>query len=117
MVFDTGLTVTLLMGHLGCLTSRWSVPVPLVSLPKIIHTEIFQILGLYMNRGKTRSVRRLTSGKETSKETISFSLSKISSLEPEAIEVLGKFRVVCSCQCLRVGQQLTAKPLKIRSHM
>ena len=26
-VFDTGLSVTLLMGHIGCLASHWSVPV------------------------------------------------------------------------------------------
>ena len=26
-VFDTGLTVTPLMGHLGCFASHWSVPV------------------------------------------------------------------------------------------
>ena len=29
LVFDTGLTVTPLMGHLGCLASHWSVPVGL----------------------------------------------------------------------------------------
>ena len=28
LVFDTGLSVTPLMGHLGCLASRWSVSVP-----------------------------------------------------------------------------------------
>ena len=28
LVFDTGLSVTPLMGHLGCLASRWSVPAP-----------------------------------------------------------------------------------------
>ena len=27
LVFDTGLSVTPLMGHLGCLASHWSVPV------------------------------------------------------------------------------------------
>ena len=27
LVFDTGLSVTLLMGHLGCLANRRSVPV------------------------------------------------------------------------------------------
>ena len=27
LVFDTGFSVTLLMGHLGCLASHWSVPV------------------------------------------------------------------------------------------
>ena len=27
LVFDTGFSVTPLMGHLGCLASRWSVPV------------------------------------------------------------------------------------------
>ena len=27
LVFDTGLTVTALMGHLGCLASHYSVPV------------------------------------------------------------------------------------------
>ena len=26
-MFDTGLSVTPLMGHLGCLASHWSVPV------------------------------------------------------------------------------------------
>ena len=63
-MFDTGLSVTPLMGHLGCLTSRWSVPVLLISSPKIIHTDIFQILGLYTKRRKTRSVQRLKSGKK-----------------------------------------------------
>ena len=27
LVFDTGLSVTPLMGYLGCLASQWSVPV------------------------------------------------------------------------------------------
>ena len=27
LVFDTGLSVTPLMGHLGCLSGHWSVPV------------------------------------------------------------------------------------------
>ena len=27
LVFDTGLSVTPLIGHLGCLASHWSVPV------------------------------------------------------------------------------------------
>ena len=31
LVFDTGLIVTQLMGHLGCLASHWSVPV--ISMP------------------------------------------------------------------------------------
>ena len=29
LVFDTGLIITPLMGHLGCLASHWSVPVSL----------------------------------------------------------------------------------------
>ena len=48
---------------------------------------------------------------------ISFSLAKISSLEPKAIEVLTELGVVCSSYSLNSGQPITAKPLKYRSNM
>ena len=46
-MFDTELSVTPLMGHLGCLESRWSVPV-LTDIPyhtlETIHTYLFILL-------------------------------------------------------------------------
>ena len=48
---------------------------------------------------------------------ISLSLVKISALEPKAIEVLRKLGNVCSCLRLNSEQQITAKPLKGKSHV
>ena len=48
VVFDTGLSVTPLMGHLGCLASHWNVPVaecflqvpPHLALSSAVHKAI-----------------------------------------------------------------------------
>ena len=52
LVFDTGLTVTPLMGHLGCLASHWSVPVMacvciiiIVELPSIVVLPVHTMAG------------------------------------------------------------------------
>ena len=75
-----------------CLTT----PLEKIYTQRLSIPKIFQILGLYMNRGKTRSVWRLKSDVKALWTVISFSLAKISSLEPKAIEVLTELGVVCS---------------------
>ena len=42
LVFDTGLSVIPLMGHLGCLESHWSVPVGIDSTT-LLHNHWFLV--------------------------------------------------------------------------